>query len=82
MPTLQFEAMDSTGQEIKDVIDAPSEAEATATIKQMGYFVTKISAKKSRGKSAAAAKAGGKKNRTFVIGGVSSTVLTGFTRQS
>ena len=82
MPTYQFEAMDSTGQEIKDVIDAPSEAEATATIKQMGYFVTKISAKKSRGKSgAAAAKAGNKKGRTFVIGGVSSKILTAFTRQ-
>ena len=48
MPTFQFEAMDSTGNEIKDVIDAPSEEEAQATIRQMGYFVTKISVKKSR----------------------------------
>jgi type IV pilus assembly protein PilC len=53
MPTFQFEAMDSTGAEIKDVIDAATEEEAQQTIRQMGYFVTKISAKKSRKKSKA-----------------------------
>ena len=47
MPTYQFEAMDATGPEIKDVIDAPTEEEAQATIRQMGYFVTKISVKKA-----------------------------------
>ena len=47
MPTYQFEAMDATGQEIKDVIDAPTEEEAQATIRQMGYFVTKIAVKKA-----------------------------------
>ena len=40
------------GQEIKDVIESPSQEEAQATIRQMGYFVTKISVKKAR-KSAA-----------------------------
>jgi len=78
MPTYQFEAMDSTGQAIKDVIDAPSEEEAQATIRQMGYFVTKLSVKKA---TKAAAKAAGKKGKTFAIGGVSSKVLTTFTRQ-
>ncbi len=48
MPTYYFEAMDQTGQEIKDVVEAPSQEEAQATIKQMGYFVTKLSVKKSR----------------------------------
>ena len=52
MLTFQFEAMDSTGQEIKDVIEAPTEAEAQATIRQMGYFVTRISVKKERKKKA------------------------------
>ena len=82
MPTYQFEAMDSTGQEIKDVIDAPSEEEAQATIRQMGYFVTKISVKKQRGKAAAdeKGKAGGK-GRSFALGGVSTKQLTTFTRQ-
>jgi type II secretory pathway component PulF len=42
MPTYEFEAMDATGMEIKDEIDAPNEAEAQAMIRQMGYFVTKI----------------------------------------
>lgn len=79
MPTYQFEAMDSTGQEIKDVIEAPTEAEAQATIRQMGYFVTKITVKKERKQKAE--KKGGKKPRGFVIGGVSSKILTTFTRQ-
>ena len=79
MPTFQFEAMDATGAEIKDVIDAPSEEEAQATIRQMGYFVTKINVKKARKKSEAAGPA--KKNRGFVFGGVSTKDLTAFTRQ-
>ncbi len=81
MPTYQFEAMDATGQEIKDVIEAPSEEEAQSTIRQMGYFVTKISVKKGR-KADAEKKAGGaKKGRTFALGGASSKQLTAFTRQ-
>ena len=79
MPTFQFEAMDATGAEIKDVIDAASEEEAQATIRQMGYFVTKISVKKSRKKAEAAGPA--KKNRGIVFGGVKSKDLTAFTRQ-
>jgi len=78
MPTYQFEAMDATGQEIKDVIDAPSEEEAQATIRQMGYFVTKISVKKAR---KAAEKKKDKGGKTFAIGSVNGKVLTTFTRQ-
>ena len=78
MPTYQFEAMDATGQEIKDVIDAATEEEAQTTIRQMGYFVTKISVKKG---AAAAGEAAGKKKRTFAIGGVRGKHLTAFTRQ-
>ena len=79
MPTYQFEAMDATGQEIKDVIDAPSEEEAQATIRQMGYFVTKIGVKKA--KKAAGDKKKGTSGKTFAIGGVSSKKITTFTRQ-
>src|SRR6266436_3343443 len=78
MPTFQFEAMDATGAEIKDVIEAPTEEEAQATIRQMGYFVTKITAKKARKKTDTA---GAKKKRGFVFGGVRSRDLTTFTRQ-
>ncbi len=79
MPTYYYEAMDQTGQEIKDVIEAASQEEVQATIKQNGWFVTKIAIKKSR--KGAAAKKGGSKGKTFAIGGVNSRALTTFTRQ-
>ena len=80
MPTFQFEAMDASGAEIKDVIEAPSEEEAQSTIRQMGYFVTKISVKKARKEEAEKTTTTSKK-RGFVIGGVKSKDLTTFTRQ-
>ncbi|HEV3237425.1 MAG TPA: type II secretion system F family protein, partial [Gemmataceae bacterium] len=75
MPTYKFEAMDTAGSEVKDSVDALSEDEAQQKIRQMGYFVTKITevaAAKKKGK-----KGGGKKKRrkTFTIGGVSSKKL-------
>lgn len=79
MPTYEFEAMDATGQEIRDVIEAPSEEEAQTTIRQMGYFVTKISAKRAEGEGAVAK--GPKKKRGFSIGGGGTKVVTAFTRQ-
>lgn len=79
MPMYQFEAMDRTGQEIRDVIEAPSEEEAQNTIRQMGYFVTKLSLKK--GAQAATAKKGVKKKRGFTIGGVKTAQICTFTRQ-
>ena len=81
MPTFQFEAIDAaTGKEIRDTVDAASEAEAQATIRSMGYMVTKLKAKKA--KPAAGAAAGGRKpGRTFVMGGVKGKELTLFTRQ-
>jgi type IV pilus assembly protein PilC len=79
MPTYMFEAMDATGQEIRDEIEAETEDEAQATIRQMGYFVTKLSVKKGR-KAAAGAKAGSRRRR-FTVGGVGSKQLTTFTRQ-
>ncbi|MCA9122877.1 MAG: type II secretion system F family protein [Planctomycetaceae bacterium] len=78
MPTFQFEAMDATGQEIRDVIDAATEEEAQTTIRQMGYFVTKIAVKKAAA-SANAAKA--KKKRGFALGGGGSKHVCAFTRQ-
>ncbi len=71
--------MDSTGAEIKDVIEAATEEDAQATIRQMGYFVTDISEKKNRKKTQAGG--GGGKKRGFVFGGVKSKDLTAFTRQ-
>ncbi|PQO42283.1 type II secretion system F family protein [Blastopirellula marina] len=78
MPTYQFEAMDAQGQEIRDVIEAATEDDAQATIRQMGYFITRINEQKSRDKKGD--KKAGKK-RGFTIGGVSHRQLTTFTRQ-
>ena len=81
MPTFQYEAIDAaTGKEVRDTVDAASEAEAQATIRSMGYMVTKLKARKA--KPAAAAAGGGRKpGRSFVIGGVRGKELTLFTRQ-
>ncbi len=83
MPSYKFEALDTTGGEVKDSINALSEEEAQQKIKQMGYFVTKITEvadgkKKQRGR-----KDGQKRRRgkTFTIGGVSNKKLCLFTRQ-
>jgi type IV pilus assembly protein PilC len=81
MPTYQFEAMDATGKEIKDVVDASNQDEAQATIRQMGYFVTKISVKKSRKTKGEQKSSSTKKGKTFALGGVKTKTLTTFTRQ-
>ncbi|HEV7282121.1 MAG TPA: type II secretion system F family protein [Pirellulaceae bacterium] len=79
MPTYVFEAMNATGEEIQDEIEAATQDEAQATIRQMGYFITRIQEKKAptaktgRGKSA--------KTKSFSLGGVSGKQLTLFTRQ-
>src|SRR6056297_267970 len=77
MPTFQFEAMDATGQEVRDEIEAPSEDEAQTTIRSMGYFVTKISVKKA----AAGTTAAGKKKRPFALGKAKTKHICAFTRQ-
>jgi len=78
MPTYEFEAMDARGEEIRDVIDAPTEEEAQTTIRQMGYFVTRITLKKTK---AGATARGPKQRRGFALGGGGSKVVTTFTRQ-
>ena len=80
MPLYQYQAMDKTGQEIRDVIEADSEEQAQATIRQKGFFVTKLAVKKTK-KGAAQKKAAKKKGKTFAIGGVRIKQLTAFTRQ-
>jgi len=83
MATFKFEAMNTSGQEVKDSVDAPSEEEAQQKIRQMGYFVTKISEVAVKGKDKKKKKDGAKrkKTQTFTIGGVSSKQLVTFPRQ-
>jgi len=83
MPTFQFEAMNSSGQEVKDDIDAADSADAIAKIRQKGYFPTKVREKAAKKK--VAKKQGGDSGPTkkmpFSIGGVSGKSLVTFTRQ-
>ena len=80
MPTYKFEALNTSGQEVKESVEASSEEEASQKIKAMGYFVTKLTAVQGKtGKKKG--KKTGKSRKTFVIGGVKQKMLTIFTRQ-
>jgi type IV pilus assembly protein PilC len=81
MPTFKFEAMDTTGGEVKDAVDAASEEEAQQKIRNMGYFVTKITEVAGKSGKGPTKKKKGKSRKTFTLGGVSSKVLCTFTRQ-
>ncbi len=97
MPTFQYEAMDNTGLEVKDTIDAASEQEAQSRIREKGFYVTKITEKgrgkktkaeggktKGDGKTQVDAKkkpAAKRKKGGFSFGGVSGKKLCTFTRQ-
>ncbi|MGL6194234.1 MAG: type II secretion system F family protein [Thermoguttaceae bacterium] len=78
MAKFKFEAYDDKGKEIKDIIEAPTEDDAQATIRQMGYMVTKIAPYKDRTVKKGEKKSSGK---TFSFGRVGSKQLTTFTRQ-
>jgi type IV pilus assembly protein PilC len=81
MATFKYEAMDTSGGEVKDSVEAMNEEEAQQKIRQMGYFVTKITevaSSKGKGKKKAGKR---KKGQVFTIGGVSSKKLCTFTRQ-
>src|SRR6516165_4622281 len=82
MPTFQYEAMDHTGREVKDSIDAATQEEAQQLIRQKGFFVTKIAEKAKKAKQRASAKKRGrKKKKSFTIGRISTKQLCIFTRQ-
>jgi len=78
MPTYQFEALDPTGQVIKDVVDAPTEDDAHTTIRQMGYFVTKLAVKRTTADATIGTR---NRKKTLAIGGGGMKHLTTFTRQ-
>ncbi len=83
MPTYKFEAMDTTGGEVKDSIEAANEEEAQQKIRQRGYFVTRLTevVAKTKDKKKGKKKPTGKKGKVFVIGGVKTKALVTFTRQ-
>src|SRR3954465_5232580 len=83
MPTFAFEAMNTSGQEVKEEIDAASSEEAITKIRGKGYFPTKVREKAAKKKVAkkADASAGPTKKLPFSIGGVPRKQLVAFTRQ-
>ena len=81
MPTFKYEAMDTTGGEVKDVVKAANEEEAQQKIRQMGYFVTKLVEVAEKARKDQKKKVKGLKAKTFTIGGVKTKQLVTFTRQ-
>src|SRR5450432_935218 len=85
MPTYAFEAMNSSGQEVKDIVEAESSEEAIAKIRGKGFFPTKVrekaGKKKVSKKKEAATSMVSKRKMPISIGGVPRKQLVSFTRQ-
>ncbi len=87
MPTYAYEAMNSSGQEVKDEVEAATSEEAIAKIRGKGYFPTKVREKAAK-KATKKRVAGGdtaplqkKRKMPISIGGVPRKQLVMFTRQ-
>ena len=83
MATYVYEAMNSSGQEVKDEVEASSQDEAIAKIRNKGHFATKIKEKSGKKKVAKkdAPSSTPKKKMPLSIGGVPRKHLVSFTRQ-
>ena len=93
MPVFMYEAMNASGQEVKEEIDAANSQEAIAKIRAKGYFPTKVrekaQKKKPKGdkKGAKGAKpddefaSAPRRKMPFSIMGVKRKQLVNFTRQ-
>jgi type IV pilus assembly protein PilC len=86
MPTFEYEAMNASGQAVKDKIEAASAEDAVAKIKQKNLYPTKVKEKAAKGvkkkDDKKAATAGPKKRKMPIsIGGVPQKHLVNFTRQ-
>src|SRR6185437_1771094 len=83
MALFAYQAMNSSGQEVKDEIEAATKEDAIKQIRSKGYFPTTIrerAAKKKVAKKAGAA-GGPTRKMPFSIGGVPQKQLVNFTRQ-
>jgi type IV pilus assembly protein PilC len=85
MPTYAYIAMNASGQEVKDEIEAASNEEAIAKIRGKGFYPTKIrekaGKKKVQKKGGGAERTGPKRKMPMSIGGVPKKQLVSFTRQ-
>src|SRR5436190_12714117 len=86
MATFAYEAMNSSGQEVKDEIEATSAEEASAKNRGKGFFPTKVREKAgkkkvNKKKEEENAPLSKKRKMPISIGGVPRRQLVGFTRQ-
>jgi type IV pilus assembly protein PilC len=84
MAVFAYEAMNASGQEVKDSIEAGSSEEALKLIRARGQYPTKVREKAAKKKVVKKAKAGGgtkTRKMPFAIGGVPQKQLVNFTRQ-
>ncbi len=83
MPVFQFQALNSSGQEVKDEVEAPTPDEAVAKIRGMGYFPTKVAEKSAKKRISVTKTASGARRKAAGtgFGWVSTKQLTQFTRQ-
>src|SRR5579884_3040212 len=84
MPTYTFEAMNTSGQEVREEIEANSSEEAIAKIRGKGYFPTKVREKAAKKKVMKKGDSGtnvAKRKMPLSIGGVPRKQLVSFTRQ-
>src|SRR5665213_120535 len=84
MPTFAYEAMNSSGQEVKEEVDASSKEDAIKQIRSKGYFPTTIrekAAKKRVAKKAGPQSQTPTRKMPISFGGVPRKQLVNFTRQ-
>jgi type IV pilus assembly protein PilC len=84
MPTYAYEAMNASGQEVKDEVDATTSEEAIAKIRAKGQYPTKVrerAAKKKVQKKGGKEDSGPRRKMPISIGGVPRKQLVTFTRQ-
>src|SRR3954449_3181465 len=85
MPTFAFEAMNSSGQEVKDEVEAADSSEAITKIRNKGYFPTKVKEKAGKKavkkKKAEAESTASTRKMPISIGGVPRKQLVTFPRQ-
>jgi type IV pilus assembly protein PilC len=84
MPLFAYEAMNASGQEVKDEVEADSSEDAIQKIRARGQYPTKVrerAAKKKVAKKAGGTQSGPKRKMPMAIGGVSRKQLVLFTRQ-
>jgi len=85
MPNFAYEAMNASGQEVRDEIEAGSNEEAIQKIRARGQYPTKVREKAGKKKVAKKDKGGGSgvksRRMPISIGGVPRKQLVSFTRQ-